>query len=237
MDRVHGTAPQDGPPYAVEGFLLEQPPELQRRLWDNGIDAMATVHKVDWRALGFDFLDDPTRGRTGLDQQLTYYDEYLTWAEDGRRHDLARRAIDWLRANQPPDLAAADIGLCWGDSRIGNQLFDADNNVVAVLDWEMAALGDPQQDLAWFVMLDDVLTDGSGHPRIPGFPSRAETIARWEAATGRRADAFDYYEIFATFRFTVVMTRLGHLFFDLGVAPDDFAYDNFVSQHLDRLLK
>jgi hypothetical protein len=86
-------------------------------------------------------------------------------------------------------------------------------------------------------MLDDVLTDGSGHPRIPGFPNRAATIARWESTTGRRADAFDYYEIFATFRFTVVMTRLGHLFFDLGVAPDDFAYDNFVSQHLDRLLQ
>lgn len=236
MDRVDGTAPQDSPPYAVDGFVLDLPPERQRRLWENGVDAMAKVHVVDWRTLGLAFLDDPTRGRTGLDQQLTYYDEYLTWAEDGRRHPLARAALDWLRTNQPPDLPAAEIGLCWGDSRIGNQLFDGDADVVAVLDWEMAALGDPQQDLAWFVLLDDVLTDGSGHPRIPGFPSRAETIARWEAATGRRADAFDYYEVFAAFRFTVVMTRLGHLFFDLGVAPDDFAYDNFVSQHLDRLL-
>jgi aminoglycoside phosphotransferase (APT) family kinase protein len=237
MDRVHGTAPQDSPPYAVEGFLLGQSPDAQRRLWENGIDAMAKVHGVDWRALGLDFLDDPARGRTGLDQQLTYYDEYLTWAEEGRRHDGARRALDWLRANQPPDVAADRLALCWGDSRIGNQLYDADNRVVAVLDWEMAALGDPQQDLAWFVMLDDVLTEGSGNPRIPGFPSRAETIARWEEKTGRRADAFDYYEVFATFRFAVVMTRLGHLFFDLGVAPDDFAYDNFVSQHLDRLLQ
>jgi aminoglycoside phosphotransferase (APT) family kinase protein len=239
MDRVDGIAPQDSPPYAVEGFLLHQSPDEQRRLWDNGVDAMAKVHGVDWRALGLDVLDDRARGRTGLDQQLTYYDEYLTWAEEGRTHDLARRALDWLRANQPPDLAPADVALCWGDSRIGNVLYDVTggNRVVAVLDWEMAALGDPQQDLAWFVMLDDVLTEGSGNARIPGFPSRKETIVRWETATGRRADRFDYYEVFATFRFTVVMTRLGHLYYSLGVAPDDFAYDNFVSQHLERLLQ
>ena len=43
--------------------------------------------------------------------------------------------------------------------------------------------------------------------------------------------------MFATFRFTVVMTRLGHLYYSLGVARDDFAYDNFVSQHLERLLQ
>jgi aminoglycoside phosphotransferase (APT) family kinase protein len=237
MDRVDGTAPQDSPPYAVDGFVLRQTGEEQRRLWENGVDAMAAVHGVDWRSLGLDVLDDPARGRTGVDQQLAYYDEYLTWAEEGRCHDLARRALDWLRAHQPPDLAPDDVALCWGDSRIGNLLYDAGNRVVAVLDWEMAALGDPQQDLAWFVMVDDVLTEGSGHARIPGFPSREDTIARWEAATGRRADHFDYYEVFATFRFTVVMTRLGHLYYGLGVAPDDFAYDNFVSQHLDRLLQ
>jgi len=237
MDRVDGAAPPYSPPYTVEGPLLQRSPSEQRRLWDNGVDAMAKVHRVDWRALALDFLDDRARGATGPAQQLAYYDEYLAWAEDGRRHDGARRALDWLREYQPPALAADDIGLCWGDSRIGNQLFDADGNVLAVLDWEMAALGDPQQDLAWFVLLDDLLSEGQGNSRVPGFPGRDETIARWESATGRRADAFDYYEVFAAFRFTVVMTRLGHLFFDLGVAPDDFAYDNFVSQHLARLLE
>jgi aminoglycoside phosphotransferase (APT) family kinase protein len=236
MDRVEGVVPADSPPYTTEGFLLDEPPERQRRLWDNGIEAMARVHTVDWRRLGLGFLDDPARGASGLTQQLNYYAEYLEWAEEDRRHDLARAALDWLRANQPPDLPADRLALCWGDSRIGNQMFDGDRGVVAVLDWEMAALGDPQQDLAWFVLVDDVLSEGQGNPRIPGFPRREETIRQWEQHTGRRADAFDYYEVFAGFRFTVVMTRLGHLFFDLGVAPDDFAYDNFVSQHLARLL-
>lgn len=234
MDRVDGDVPQDNPPYTMDGWVLQSPPEDQARLWWSGVDAMARVHRADWRALGLGFLDDPGRGPTGIGQQLAYYAEYLEWAEGGSVNPTARRGLGWLRANQPP---AGDVALCWGDARISNQMF-RDHRVVAVLDWEMVALGDPQQDLAWWLVLDRLFSEGLGVARVPGFPSDAETVARWEDLTGRTADALGWYEVFALFRFTVIMTRLGKLWAELGLAPnDDMATDNFVANHLARVLE
>src|SRR5439155_21392253 len=90
----------------------------------------------------------------------------------------------------------AGIALCWGDARLGNQIF-AGQTCVAVLDWEMAHLGDPVADLAWWIALDRCFSEGVGAPRLAGFPDRDATIARWEQLTGRRARHFEYYEIFA----------------------------------------
>ena len=72
----------------------------RRTVWWNGIAAIAAVHDVDWRALGLDFLDDPARGEPALEQQLTYYEESLDWAEERgcRPHEGARAALAWLRA-------------------------------------------------------------------------------------------------------------------------------------------
>lgn len=66
MDRVDGDIPTDNPPYTLEGWLKESPPEHQEELWWSGLDAMARVHRADWRALGLDFLDDRRRVEVGL---------------------------------------------------------------------------------------------------------------------------------------------------------------------------
>ena len=58
----------------------------------------------------------------------------------------------------------------WGDARLGNQM-SRDGEIVAVLDWEMVALGDPRIDLGWWIFCDDVLSTGTGGSRLPGFPS------------------------------------------------------------------
>ena len=232
MDRVDGVVPSDSPPYSSEGWLKDSPPDAQRRLWLNGLDAMAKVHRVDWRALGLD-----EHGLApGLDAQLAYYEAYLDWAATGRANPIARRALDWLRAEQPAELSADETAICWGDSRIGNQM-SRDGEIVAVLDWEMVALGDPQQDLAWWLHIDRLLTEGSGLDRLPGLPPKDETVAHWEEATGRAADRLAYYEVFAGFRFTVIMTRLGKVLIEAGLVDDDeLAYDNFVSKMLVRQL-
>ena len=76
MERVDGQVPSDAPPYATAGWLHDSSPAQQAQAWWNGIEAMAAVHRVDWRAAGLDFLADPSRGATGLEQQLQYYEEY-----------------------------------------------------------------------------------------------------------------------------------------------------------------
>ena len=179
MRRVDGIAPSDAPHYSIEGWLRDASPEEQATVWWNGIAALAAVHNLDWRALGLDLLDDPARGEPALEQQLTYYAESLEWAEqaeEGRPHEGARAALAWLQANRPAS-DPEQVTITWGDSRLANQMF-RDGEVVAVLDWEMVALGDPRIDLGWWLFCDEVLTRSAGQERLAGFPSQAETVAR-----------------------------------------------------------
>jgi aminoglycoside phosphotransferase (APT) family kinase protein len=237
MTRVEGIAPSDAPHYSVEGWLRDAAPEEQARAWWNGIAAMAQVHNLDWRALGLERLDDPARGEPAIEQQLTYYAESLRWAEDaedGKPHEGARAALAWLQANRPAS-DPQDVTITWGDSRLANQMF-RDGEVVAVLDWEMVALGDPRIDLGWWLFCDEVLTRSAGQERLPGFPSRDETVARWEELTGRKGDELHWFLVFAALRFTVVMLRLGTLLHDMGIIPEPFGYDNDISRALDELM-
>src|SRR5262245_10724600 len=161
MARVDGVAPGDAPHYSIEGWLRDAGPDEQATVWWNGIGAMAAVHNLDWRALGLERLDDHARGEPALEQQLTYYAESLEGAEQaeqGRPHEGARAALEWLRANRP-DSDPEHVTITWGDSRLANQMF-RDGDVVAVLDWEMVALGDPRIDLGWWLFCDEVLTRG-----------------------------------------------------------------------------
>ena len=71
--------------------------------------------------------------------------------------------------------APGRVALNWGDARLPNLIF-RDDRVAAVLDWEMAFLGDPEADLAWWLFLDWQGCDGYGIPRLDGFPSREQTV-------------------------------------------------------------
>jgi aminoglycoside phosphotransferase (APT) family kinase protein len=238
MERVDGEVPSDAPPYAQEGWLHDTSPEQQAKLWWNGIAAMAAVHRVDWRALGLEFVDDPARGARGVEQQLRYYEEALAWAEaaeDGKPHPGGRAAIAWLTEHQP-DSPPETATIVWGDARLGNQM-SSGGEIVAVLDWEMVALGDPRLDLGWWIFCDDVLSTGTGGSRLPGFPSAAATVARWEELTGREAGDLHWFLVFAALRFTVVMLRLSTLLVAMGYSPEPFGYDNPISNALDRLLE
>jgi aminoglycoside phosphotransferase (APT) family kinase protein len=236
MGRVAGEVPCDNPPYTMGGWPHDAASEDQSRLWWDGLEVMARIHNLDWRALGFGFVDKPARGTTGLDQQLTYYKEYLAWAAQGTPFPLVESGLAWLEANRPPPPARGDA-LCWGDARIGNMIFD-DFTCRAVLDWEMVTPGDPVQDLAWFVFLDRHHSEGLGMPRLAGFPSWEDTAVRWEAITGRSAEHVGYYEVFAAFRFGVVMLRLGRLMkqFELIPPDSDFEINNAVTGLLAKLL-
>ncbi len=123
----------------------------------------------------------------------------------------------------------------WGDSRLSNLIY-RDRRVVAVLDWEMCGIGDPLQDLGYWLFADEALTLGSGCERLPGFPSAAETAAEWSAATGRSTDALPWYELFAGFRFAVIMLRMGVLLHEMGLVPDTFPRDNLITDGLARVL-
>jgi aminoglycoside phosphotransferase (APT) family kinase protein len=205
MEKVDGIAPADHPPYTAEGWLKELSPEEQRVLWQDYLEALANIHRLDPRALGLEFLAKPELGRSPIDQELRYYEDYYRWAYDGREHPVVEPSLAWLKENRPT--GPEELCLCWGDARIGNMIF-RENRCVAVIDWEMARLGDPSMDLAWGLFLGRYHAEGNGHPPLPGFPSREETIAIYEDLVGRSAQDVEYYEVLAGMRFSVILIRL-----------------------------
>jgi aminoglycoside phosphotransferase (APT) family kinase protein len=233
MDRIVGVVPPDNPPYHVAGVCTEMTPASREALWWDGLDKLVRVHQLDWRALGFDYLNAPKWGATGLEQQLNYYEHYLAWAYPDREHPTCTPALAWLRTHQPKNEPTA---LCWGDSRIGNMMFHEDR-CVAVLDWEMVWLANPEQDLAWWLFLDWHHSTGIGVPRLEGFPSKEATVARYEELMGRKVENLHYYEVFAAFRFAIIMIRVVALVRAAGLPiPDDYDRNNTCTQGLAQLL-
>ncbi len=234
MGKVEGQIPGDNPPYHVAGWVTEITPQDRAEFWWNALDAMARIHKLDWQKLGFDFLERPQLGPPGLVQQMRYYDDYFRWAARGKAQPITEKAWEWLKANLPDD---QPVSLCWGDARIGNMIF-RDNKVQAVLDWEMVTLGDPQQDLAWWLFLDKHHSEGLGTPRLEGFPTHAATIARYEELMQRQLRHMKFYEVFAGFRFAVVMMRVAQMMISYEVLPpdSDLETNNIVTQLLAKIL-
>lgn len=222
MERIAGEVPVENPPYHLTGWLAELPESERARLWLAGIDTIATVHREDWQGLGFGFLDRPAHGKTALQQQLHTYVDFAKWAEQlGRPYPFLWRGYRWLEANQPRDEPTA---LCWGDAKLANCLF-RDGRCVAALDWEMVHLGNPVDDVAWWLILDRSLSEGWGFARLAGLPSREETIAHWEARSGFSARDVVYYEVFGAFKFSVIMARVGTLLMEQGVMPRETEMD------------
>jgi aminoglycoside phosphotransferase (APT) family kinase protein len=226
MGYVDGRVPPEA--YPLDGWFLAASPEEQKSVWWSGLTALTTPHLIDWESKGLDFVNaDRPLGLTG---ELEYWTKYIDFV--GRPiAPSAERAWSYITKERPRDTGLA---LCWGDSRLGNQMF-RDGQCVALLDWEMACISDPIQDLAWFVHFDDLFSAGLGAARLEGIPSRDETIARYEDLTGFAAKHFEYYEIFAAFRFVVILQRLADLQRQVGVGGVD-PLDNFASNFLTRLL-
>jgi aminoglycoside phosphotransferase (APT) family kinase protein len=235
MDRMDGQVPTDTPPYHQAGWVFELSPEARTRLWWSGLDALCQVHRIDPADPDFAFLPRPPAGQTPIGAQLAYYDEFLAWGCQRARLPLVEEALAWLRANAP---AREPVAICWGDSRLANQIF-RDLRCVAVIDWEMVFLGNPVADLAWWTTLDRCFSEGIGIPRAVGIPGAAETVARWEERVGRKAEHFAYYEIFAAFRFAVIMARIALQLKYYEVLPrdHDLDVDNLASLTLARLLE
>ncbi|HXQ21507.1 MAG TPA: hypothetical protein VN812_07530, partial [Candidatus Acidoferrales bacterium] len=106
------------------------------------------------------------------------------------------------------------------------------------LDWEMARLGDPVQDLAWWIALDRCFSEGLGVVRLAGLPDRHATIARWEQLVGRAARHFAYYEMLALYKFTAIMARviLQMKHYEIMPADSDMDVNNLASVTLARVL-
>jgi aminoglycoside phosphotransferase (APT) family kinase protein len=237
MPRIDGRVPTDMPPYHAGGWVAEESDPAERAaMWWLALDILGRIHALDAAALNLRFVDQPHWGRMGLDQRLGYYEHYINWAWPGPK-PTAQRALAWLRAHQP--LESGPPVLLWGDARIGNIIYAPGGTPMAVLDWEAATFGQPEEDLAWFLFLDRHHSEGVYVPRLDGFPSPEATIDRYASLIGRPLRHMDYYEVLSGFKFTVIMSRIGNAMIEWEWLDGDadFPYNNNCSRLTDTILE
>ena len=206
----------------VDGHIVGEAPPFDRWLVSLDADAQAELHDSFLATLGQIHGAATGRAITGgvpvrdNESEFDYWDRYLLWSSGGAPVRGLVEASDWCRDHAPTE--PTDPSLCWGDVRLGNVVFGDDLQPLAVLDWDMAVIGAPEHDLAWFTMLDAALQALSGR-RVAGFPNREDTIDRYLQLTGSVLRDLDWYETFALLRSTAIMTRVSILVRDSGGEP------------------
>ncbi|GAG07627.1 unnamed protein product, partial [marine sediment metagenome] len=224
-------------PYHSFGLYYDATPEQRAKMWWGTHQAMANIHKLDWESLGLSFLGVPGGGTGPLDQHLDYYERYLEWVKEDPEEPqpILEAALDWLKKSR---YTPEHVSLCWGDCKITNTMYSPDFDVLGILDWEMAYLGDPESDLAHLMFMDFVLSEGYGIPRLDGSPGREETVQRYEELTGWKVKNLFYNDVLVALRFGVINLKMMKNFKKLGIAipGEDVEQNNVCTQTLASLL-
>lgn len=219
MGRVDGHAATQNPNYNSAGWLYDMTAPQRQATWRNAIEAFAAMTQIDWRRDGFQFMARPDWGKPGLDQYLGYIESWYRGCRKGRTMPYVDAAITCIRERQPVD---TEVNVLWGDSTPSNVMFAPDGRVNALIDWELAALGPAELDLAWWLYFDDLFSRRFGVERLEGLPTREESIAIWEQASGRRAQHLEYYDVVVALRMALVVVGA----FDRQVAVGNIPADN-----------
>jgi aminoglycoside phosphotransferase (APT) family kinase protein len=202
MERVSGEVIVAEVPAALDV------PAERARIGDELIDALVEVHAVDWRAADLEGFGKPTGY---LERQLRRFGGL--W-EVNRTREIAEveRVRQWLSDNLPE---SGPSTIVHGDYRLGNTIFGSQSpaRLNAILDWEMATIGDPLADLGYMCMMWSQPGDPEeglraylgGVTRAPGFPTRMELIARYEQRSGRSMRSLGWYVTLAMWKAVVFM--------------------------------
>jgi aminoglycoside phosphotransferase (APT) family kinase protein len=173
------------------------------------IDALVDLHALDPSVSRL----PTTNGAEYVSRQLRRFDGL--WARHRTRDlpdvDHARR---WLEAHAPPPAVPTIVH---GDYRLGNVMYAPGPRarLVAILDWEIASVGDPLVDVGWLLSTypepgdtSGTLLSMAGAVARGGFPRRAELAARYEERTGRSIRDLGWYTAFAFWRAAVGLESL-----------------------------
>jgi aminoglycoside phosphotransferase (APT) family kinase protein len=192
--------------YSGEVVAAWLPLEARRRAGENFVDVLAALHSIDPADVGLAELGRPD-GYVAR-QLKTWYGSWNSSIEhaehdDRRIHDLHAMLSARTPAQGPGRIVHGDYGP-------HNSLFSQDGDVLAVLDWEIATLGDPLADFAYsinaWVEPGDAGVYGADPPTaLPGFPSRADMIARYAEATGADLSDLAFYRTFNSFKTACIL--------------------------------
>lgn len=205
MERRRGIVVRHDEPPA-----LADRPDARRRVSHALVDTLADLHAVDVTTHGLSTLGKPAGF---VERQVRGWTErwHRSKTTDVPEMDTV---ADWLRGRLPPDPISPAI--VHGDFKLDNVMLDATDvgRLVAVLDWEMSALGDPLVDVG--ILLAYWRADARPGQRDavssvtdrPGWATPAEIVERYAARSGRDVSAIRFYETFAIFKIAVVIQQI-----------------------------
>jgi aminoglycoside phosphotransferase (APT) family kinase protein len=205
MPRVHGHI--IGEVAVFDPWLVSLAEDQRAEVHEAFIGAVAATHRADPATAAL----VPQRDN---EAEIDFWADYLEWSSGSAPLPALVDALAWCRAHRPA-VEAAPV-LLWGDVRLGNVIFGDDLAPLAVLDWDMASIGAPEHDIAWFISIESTTRTLLGE-QLDGFPGRDGTIAQYESLSGRRLHDVEWYEILAMIRSTAIMTRIGYLHRDAGL--------------------
>lgn len=184
MEKVSGVCPS---PWGREGRAFYSAAAARGRLPGSFTETLATLHTLDWRAVGLDFLGVPSAGTDFARREIAKWKELISVSEH-TPEPILTDLVCWLEANMPH---THRVTLVHGAYRTGNLLID-DDRISAVLDWELQVLGDPMYDVAY--VLSDLNREGT--PLLSNLVDRDEFFRDYETRTGFTIDepACRYYD-------------------------------------------
>lgn len=243
MDRVDGVVPPDVMPYTFGGnWLFDAAPEQQRQLQDRTVEVLAKLHSIPNAQQVFGFLQDvDPPGETALHRHFGWLKEWYAFSvPDIGSSPLVERALAWLEERFPHDVAATEPVLAWGDSRIGNVIYQ-DFTPAAVLDWEMATVGPREFDVAWISfahMVFQELSKLAGLPGMPDFLCEDDVRATYKRLTGVELGDLAWFYVYSAVVWCCVFMRTGarRVHFGEIERPDDVESLFYHASLLKRLI-
>jgi aminoglycoside phosphotransferase (APT) family kinase protein len=188
------------------------------------VDALGTIHMVDWRALG---IEPPNAPQDYVAKQIQRWLKVRA-TESVRDLPLIGELGQWLQARLPPPPPAS---VMHGDFHLDNTLFRRDRPQLAVaIDWELASIGNPYADLALMLAFwGPRQIDPPGFAFVqqvtrehPGCIDRDTLARRWSRRTGLSLDDFEFYRVFALWRLAAIVEG-AYVLFRHGKVGDDYS--------------
>ncbi|MDP9429481.1 MAG: phosphotransferase family protein [Actinomycetota bacterium] len=181
-------------------FVLNsrRPEDVRLRVARRLVSLLGQIHRVDWRSIGLDrVLTDPG--------PMASLAEVERWEDQLRRfqlepHPEMELASSWLRARAPESQATV---LVHGDYKPGNALLEGED-ISAMLDWELAHLGDPLEDLGWATN-----PYRSREHQIPGLWEREQIVEHYSTETGFQVGEAEltWWNVFSCYKLaTIILT-------------------------------
>jgi aminoglycoside phosphotransferase (APT) family kinase protein len=222
MERVEGVILRAKTP---EGLTLDAP--TMRTVSEATCDTLAEIHQLDWRAIGLGDLGKP---EGYVERQVRGWAERYTKARTDDVPQVEKLGA-WLEEHRPRGAGESGATLVHNDFKYDNVVLSGDlARVLAVLDWEMATIGDPLMDLGtalgYWIEPDDppvFQITVFGPTNRPGNLTRVEFAERWSRATGRDASNVLFYYAFALFKLAVVAQQLYKRYVDGHTKEERYA--------------